>query len=61
MPLLLTVAETAAILRTTPKAVYCMIQRGLMPGVTRVGRRILVRRAQLLDWLDHKSAPSLER
>ena len=58
LPLLLTVAETATLLRTTPKAVYAMIERGLLPGVTRLGRRVLVRSGDLLDFLDHKRAPS---
>jgi excisionase family DNA binding protein len=44
---LLTVAEAAAFLRTTPNAVYLMISRGRLPGVTRVGRRVLVRQADL--------------
>ncbi len=43
LPLLLTVSETATLLRTTRKAVYAMIERGLLPGVTRIGRRVLVR------------------
>ena len=58
LPLLLTVAETATLLRTTRKAVYSMIERGLLPGVTRLGRRVLVRSDALLDFLDHKRAPS---
>jgi excisionase family DNA binding protein len=58
LPLLLTVSETAALLRTTRKAVYVMIERGLLPGVTRIGRRVLVRSTDLLDFLDHKRAPS---
>lgn len=58
LPLLLTVGETASILRTSPKAIYTMIERGHLPGVTRVGRRVLVRSADLLDFLDHNSAPS---
>jgi predicted DNA-binding transcriptional regulator AlpA len=37
LPLLLTVSETATLLRTTRKAVYAMIERGLLPGVTRIG------------------------
>jgi excisionase family DNA binding protein len=57
-PLLLTVTETATLLRTTRKAVYAMIERGLLPGVTRIGRRVLVRSADLLDFLDHNRAPS---
>ena len=58
LPLLLTVAETASLLRTTRKAVYAMVERGLMPGVTRLGRRVLVRRDDLLNFLDHNRAPS---
>ena len=58
LPLLLTVSETATLLRTTRKAVYAMIERGLLPGVTRIGRRVLVRSADLLEFLDHKRAPS---
>lgn len=57
-PLLLTVAETASLLRTSPKAVYAMIERGQLPGVTRVGRRVLLRSTDLLDFLDHNRAPS---
>jgi excisionase family DNA binding protein len=60
LPLLLTVVETAALLRTTRKGVYAMIERGLLPGVTRIGRRVLVRSADLLDFLDHNRAPSLQ-
>jgi excisionase family DNA binding protein len=58
LPLLLTVTETATLLRTTRKAVYAMIERGLLPGVTRIGRRVLVRSADLLDFLDHNRTPS---
>jgi excisionase family DNA binding protein len=58
LPLLLTVTETATLLRTTRKAVYAMIGRGLLPGVTHIGRRVLVRSADLLDFLDHNRAPS---
>jgi excisionase family DNA binding protein len=47
-PVLLTIAETAALLRTTPKAVYTMIERGRLDGVVRVGRRVLVNRERLM-------------
>lgn len=57
-PLLLTTDEVARLLRTTRKAVYDMVERGLLPGVTRLGRRVLVRSDYLLDWLRQKSAPS---
>lgn len=38
LPLLATVDETAGLLRTTRKAIYSMIERGQLPGVTRIGR-----------------------
>jgi excisionase family DNA binding protein len=57
-PVLLTVDEVASLLRTSKKAVYVMAERGRLPGVTRIGRRILFRTADLLQWLGHKSAPS---
>jgi excisionase family DNA binding protein len=59
-PVLWTVKETADLLRTTPKAVYAMVERRQLPGVTRIGRRVLIRASELLDWLDHKAAPSLK-
>jgi len=37
-----------------------MLERGQLPGVTRIGRRVLFRSADLLDWLDQKSALSLK-
>jgi excisionase family DNA binding protein len=58
LPVLLTVAETATVLRMTPKAVYAMIERGQLPGVTRIGRRVRVRTADLLHLLHQKRAPS---
>jgi excisionase family DNA binding protein len=48
LPMLLTISEAAALLRTTTKAVYSMADRGKLPGVVKVGRRTLVRRADLL-------------
>jgi excisionase family DNA binding protein len=57
----LTVDEAADLLRTSRKAVYAMIARGQLPGVTRLRRRLLIRSADLLDWLRQKSAPSPER
>lgn len=61
LPLFATVDETADLLRTTRKAIYAMIERGQLPGVTRIGRRVLIRTADLLHWLHQKSTPSLER
>ena len=60
-PELLTVDEVAALLRTSRKAVYAMVERRQLPGVTRIGRRVLVRRSELLSWLDHNCASSPER
>ena len=58
-PVLLTVAETAELLRTSRKAVYAMVERGQLPGATKIGqRRLLFRRDALVDWLDQKDAPS---
>ena len=58
--LLLTIDEAATLLRTTRKAVYAMVARRQLPGVTRIRRRVLVRADDLLDWLDQKRAPSPE-
>jgi excisionase family DNA binding protein len=60
LPAFLTADEAAALLRTTRKAVYTMAERGLLPGVTRLRRRFLVRRDVLLDYLRQKSTPSLK-
>ncbi len=60
LPVLLTADETADLLRTSRKAVYVMAERGQLPGVTRIGRRLLVRRDTLVDWLDQKRTRSLE-
>ena len=59
-PHLLTTTEVADLLRTSQKATYAMIARGQLPGVIRIGRRVLVRADVLLDWLDQKRVPSLE-
>ena len=57
-PLLLTPDEAAALLRTTRKAIYAMAERAQLPGVTRIGRRLLFRRDDLLSWLEESRAPS---
>jgi excisionase family DNA binding protein len=58
LPVFLVVDEVASLLRTSRKAVYTMIERDQLPGVTRVRRRVLVRRDLLLHWLRQESAPS---
>ena len=57
LPPLFTVLEVAKLLRTSRKAIYSMIARGQLPGVVRVGRRVLVRADELLDWLDRCRTP----
>jgi excisionase family DNA binding protein len=57
-PPLLTTSEVAVVLRTSRKAVYAMAERAQLPGVTRIGRRLLVRRDDLLSWLDERRAAS---
>jgi excisionase family DNA binding protein len=59
-PQLFTVDEVASLLRTTRRAIYAMIERGQLPGVIRIRRRVLLRADDLLHWLDQKRAPSPE-
>jgi excisionase family DNA binding protein len=61
LPVFLTADDAADLLRTSRKGIYAMVERGFLPGVTRLGRRVLIRRDDLLDWLRQKSAPSPER
>jgi excisionase family DNA binding protein len=56
-PVLLTIDEAAALLRTTRRAIYAMVERRQIPGIVRIRRRILFRTEALLDWVDQKSAP----
>ncbi len=58
LPLLLLPEEAAILLRTTKKAIYTMAERGQLPGVVRLGRRLLVRRDDLLDFLHRSRAAS---
>jgi excisionase family DNA binding protein len=60
LPLLLTVYEAAALLRTTRRGIYAMVERRQLPGIIRIGRRVLLRGDDLLHWLDQKRASSLE-
>jgi excisionase family DNA binding protein len=60
MPLLLTVDDAADLLRTTRRAIYAMLERRQLPGVIRIRRRVLIRSAELLEWLDQKRALSLK-
>jgi excisionase family DNA binding protein len=58
LPVLLTAEEAANLLRTTRTAVYAMVARSQIPGVIRLGRRVLFRTQDLLDWLDQSRALS---
>lgn len=52
---LLTIDEVAVLLRKSRKAVYAMVERGQLPGVVRISRRLLVKKRSLLDFLDHNT------
>lgn len=60
LPPLLTVGELASLLRKSPKAIYTMHERGLLPGAIRVRRQLLFSRSALVRWLDQNRVPSLE-
>jgi excisionase family DNA binding protein len=61
LPMFLTPDETASLLRTSRKAIYAMAERDQLPGVVRLGRRLLFHREELLEWLRQKSASSPRR
>lgn len=50
-PELLTVEETAELLRVCRNTVYKMIELDELPGVRRFGRAIRVHRATVVAWL----------
>ena len=56
LPYLLTPDEVAALLRTTRKAIHSRIQRGLLPGVVRDGRRVLLLRDDVLVYIAERRA-----
>ena len=55
----MTVDDVAAWLRVSRAAIYKMVERGQLPGVRRLGRKVYFHRASLLDWLDQNPASSL--
>lgn len=58
LPDLADVEEVAAWLKTTPKAVYAMVERGQLVGTIRIGRRLLFDRARLVRWLSERRVAS---
>jgi excisionase family DNA binding protein len=51
LPRLLTADEAAELLRTSRRGIYSLAQAARLPGAVRIGRRLLVRRDELLTWL----------
>ena len=60
LPIYLTADEAADLLRTSRKAIYAMIERRQLPGVSRIRRRVLIHADSLLQWIDQQSASSLD-
>ena len=58
-PTLLTVKETADILKTTPSGLYGHIHRGTAPPYIKYGRSIRFDLYDLQSWLEHKKIYSL--
>lgn len=60
LPPLMTAQEVATLLRTTRKVVYEMARLQRLPGVIRLGRKLLFRRDRLLQFLREResSVPS---
>ena len=56
LPLFLQVEEVAELLRVSRKAIYAMVERNEIPGVTKLGRRLRFRRDALEAWLIDASA-----
>jgi hypothetical protein len=53
----LTTEQVAELIGTTPNAVRCRVRRGWLAGdVAPDGKRLLVRRSAILDWLDRRAA-----
>ena len=51
----LTIKETAALLKMSERTVYLMAKEGRLPGAVKLGGSWRVVRAKLLAWLDAES------
>jgi hypothetical protein len=52
----LSTADVAALVSASENAVRCRLRRGWLAGdVARDGKRLLVRRSAVLDWLDRRA------
>ena len=58
LPELLTGEEVATALRTSRRAIYAMAAKGHLPGVVRLGRRVLFRRDRLVQFISENSVAS---
>jgi excisionase family DNA binding protein len=56
LPPLLTAQEVAQLLRTDRKVVWEMARLRQLPGVIRLGRKLLFRRDRLLQWLAERES-----
>ena len=54
LPTFITVDELAVLLRINRNTAYEAVQRGEVPGVTRIGRKIRVCRNTVVEWLRGK-------
>jgi excisionase family DNA binding protein len=57
LPELLTADDVAAWLKISVKAVYAKAERGKLPGMAHVGRRLYFIRSALLHWLEQSRVP----
>ena len=59
MPTFITVDELAKLLRLNRNTTYEAVQRGEIPGVTRIGRRIRICRDTVVRWLRGRGRDAL--
>ena len=48
----LSVEQVAELLHTTNASIYVKVSRGQLPGVRKIGRRLLFNKASLIDWIE---------